>query len=189
MFTQAQKRKLHSVHSLLIGREFLGEIETGRSKLKFAFSPKTAAFVSGKIELTGTFSVKSAGGTRHVNKINATLLATQGGIQSAPPTPAEATDSMLGAVHSSPLPATDATGSRGYVGVMYFKLSALDGTKLGVPFDLSSVQLNVRLNPIDETARSLQFWYSVAVNAVQGESPNRNLVVQSLSEINKLLTA
>lgn len=189
MFTQAQKRKLHSVHSLLIGREFTGEIETGRAKLKFAFSPITAALVSGKIELTGTFSVKSGSTTRPVNNVKATLLATQGGIQSAPPTPAGATDSMLGAVHSSVLPATEATGSRGYVGVMYFRLSALDGAKLGVPFDLSTVQLNVRLNPIDETARTLQFWFSVAVNAVQGEIPSRNLASQSLNEINKLLTA
>jgi hypothetical protein len=96
---------------------------------------------------------------------------------------------MLGAVHSGDLPPTDATGSRGYAGVIYFKLSALDGAKLGVPFDLSATQLNVRLNPIDETARALQFWFSVAVNAVHGEKPNHNLAAQSLSEINKLLNA
>lgn len=189
MFTQAQKRKLHSVHSLLIGREFSGEIEAGRTKLKFVYSPSVAKLANGRIELTGSFSVKSAAGVKKAAHVKATLLSTQGGIQSAPPPPAGATDSMLGAVHSSVLPATDATGSRGYAGVIYFKLSALDGAKLGVPFDLSAVQLNVRLNPIDEMARTLQFWFSVAVNAVHGKEPNRDLASQSLDEINKLLSA
>lgn len=189
MFTQTQKRKLHSAHSLLIGHTFVGKIEAGRANLNFAFKPDTAATAGGKIELTGTFSVKSATGTRKTDNVKATLLATQGSIQSAPPTPAGATASMLGKVHSGSLPATDATGSRGSVGVMYFKLSALDGSKLGVPFDLSALQLNVRLNPTDETARSLQFWFSVAVNAVQGEAPNQTLATQSLSEVNKLLRA
>jgi len=189
MFTQTQKRKLHSVHSLLIGREFSGEIEVGRTKLKFAYSPSVAALTNGRIELTGGFSVKSAAGVKKVAAVKATLLSTQGGIQLAPPPPTGATDSMLGPVYSGNLPATDATGSRGYAGVIYFKLSALDGAKLGVPFDLSAVQLNVRLNPIDETARNLQFWFSVVVNAVHGEESNQNLASQSLNEINKLLNA
>ena len=185
MFTQTKPRKLHSVHSLLIGREFSGEIEAGRAKLKFSYSPKTVALANGRIELTGSFSV----GAKKAEAVKATLLSTQGGIQAAPPTPKGATASMLGAVHSGGLPATDATGSRGYVAVIYFKLSALDGAKLGVPFDLSAVQLNLRLNPQDETARNLQFWFSVAVNAVHGESPNQSLASESLIEINKLLKA
>lgn len=189
MFTQTRKRKLHSVHSLLIGREFSGEIEAGRAKLKFVYSPTVAALANGRVELTGSFSVKSAAGIRKADKVKATLLATQGGLHSAPPTPKGATASMLGAVHSGGLPATDATGSRGYVAVIYFKLSALDGAKLGVPFDLSALQLNLRLNPQDETARNLQFWFSVAVNAVHGESPNKDLASSSLSEINELLKA
>ncbi|MDX2041033.1 MAG: hypothetical protein SF097_07285 [Acidobacteriota bacterium] len=187
MIAQTQKRKLHSVHSLLIGREFTGEIETGQAKLKFAFSPSTAALTGGKIELTGTFSVKSAAGTRKADNVKATLLATQGSIQSAPSPPAGATASLLGKVHSGGLPATDATGSRSSVGVIYFKLSPMEGAKLGMPFDLSAVQLNVRLNPIDETARNLQFWFSVAVNAVHGESPNQDLASRSISEITGLL--
>ncbi len=169
MLTQTKKstamRKLHSVHSLLVGR------------------------VGGKIELTGRFSVKSAGQTRKADNVKATLLATQGSIQSPPPTPSGASASMLGAVQPSDKPATDATGSRASVGVMYFKLSALKGTELGVPMDLSSLQLNVRLNPLDETARALQFWFSVAVQAVMGESPDSDLASQSLSQINKLLKA
>lgn len=191
MFTQSKKssvqRKLHSVHSLLIGREFSGEIEAGRNKLRFTYSPASIALAEGKIELTGRFTVKSSGQIRKTETVKATLLGTQGGIQAAPPTPTGASDPMLGAVRSGDLPITDATGSRAYVGVMYFKLSPMNGASLGVPFDLSQVQLNVRLNPQDETARALQFWYSVAVRAVLGDSADAGLASRSVREINALL--
>ena len=190
MLTQTKKstamRKLHSIHSLLIGREFTGEIINGR---KFSYSPSSIALVGGKIELTGRFSVKSAGQTSKADNVKATLLATQGSIQSPPPTPDGASASMLGAVQPSDKPATDATGSRASIGVMYFKLSALKGAELGLSLDLSSLQLNVRLNPPDETARALQFWFSVAVQAVMGESPDSGLAARSLGEIDKLLKA
>ncbi|MGH9800150.1 MAG: hypothetical protein ACRD82_07280 [Blastocatellia bacterium] len=188
MITQTKKssalRKLHSVHSLLIEREFIGEIASGK---KFVYSPASVALVSGKIELTGSFTIKSAGQTRKAQNVKATLLATQGGIQAAPPTPKGATASMLGDVPSGDKPATDATGSRAYVAVIYFKLSAMNGAKLGVAFDLSGVQLNARLNPADDIARALQFWFSVAVRAVLGETQNSRLMLESFNEINKLL--
>ncbi len=191
MFTQTKttsaRRKLHSVHSLLIGREFLGEIEAGRNKLRFTYSPASIALADGKIHLTGRFTVKSAGQAHKAENVKATLLGTQGGIQAAPPIPTGASDPMLGAVRSGDLPVTDATGTRAYVGVMYFKLSPMNGASLGAPFDLSELQLNVRLNPQDETARALQFWYSVAVRAVLGESKDSELASRSLSEINALL--
>ncbi len=191
MLTQPKKsstrRKLHSVHSLLIGREFSGEIEAGRNKLRFTYSPSSIALANGKIELTGRFIVKSAGQVHKAENVKAILLGTQGGIQAAPPTPTGASDPMLGAVRSGALPITDATGSRAYVGVMYFKLSPMNGASLGAPFDLSQLQLNVRLNPQDDTARTLQFWYSVAVRAVLGESKDSELASRSLSEINALL--
>lgn len=179
-------RKLHSVHSLLIGREFTGEIAAGK---KFSYSPTSVSLANGKIELTGRFSVKAAGQTRKTESVKATLLATQGSIQPPPPTPTGASASMLGAVQPSDKPATDATGSLASIGVMYFKLSGLDGAKLGVAFDLSNLQLNIRVNPTDGAARQLQFWFSVAVRAVMGEAQDTRLAAQSLSEINKLLQA
>lgn len=186
-------RKLHSVHSLLIGREFTGEIEVGKAKHRFAYSPSSVALTGGKVELTGRFTIRSAGRSagqsRKAETVKATLLSTQGGIQAAPPTPKGASASMLGEVSPSDKPATDATGSRAYVAVVYFKLSAMDGTKLGLPFDLSAVQLNARLNPTDDTGQALQFWFSVAVRAVLGESPDGALASESLSEINRLLKA
>ncbi|MBS1790349.1 MAG: hypothetical protein JST85_21670 [Acidobacteria bacterium] len=182
-------RKLHSIHSLLVGREFLGEIETGKAKQRFAYSPASVSLADGKIELTGNFTVKSAGQSHKVEAVKATLLATQGNIQSPPPIPDGASASMLGVIQSVDKPATDATGSRASISVMYFKLSALNGAKLGVPFDLSSLQLNTRLNPQDETARALQFWFSAAVQAVMGESRDGKLATESLSRINQLLKA
>ncbi len=191
MFTQTKKtsarRKLHSVHSLLLGREFSGEIEVGKAKQHFTYSPSSIALAEGKIELTGRFAVKSSGQVRKAENVKATLLGTQGGLHAAPPIPSGASDPMLGAVRSGDSPETDATGSRAYVGVMYFKLSPMDGAKLSVPFDLSSVQLNVRLNPQDDVSRTLQFWFSVAVRTVMGEAPDGGLASRSLSEINKLL--
>ena len=181
-------QKLHSIFGLLTGRYFAGEIETGKTKSHFTFSPTSAAVANGKLELTGRFTVKSGSGpARKAENVKATLLGTQGGLATAPTTPKGADAAMLGSITSVGLPATEATGVRGYVGVMYFKLSALNGPALGLPFDLGAVQLNGRLNPTDDTARALQFWYSVAVRAVHGEQAETSLVSRSVDEINQIL--
>lgn len=183
-------RILHSIHSLLIGREFLGEIEAGKTRFSFAYAPTSAAVVNGKLELTGRFTVKSPAGQIHkAEKVTATLLATQGGLATAPPIPRGIEATLLGKIPTDGLPATDATGSRGYVGVMYFKLSPLNGRVLGVPFDLGAVQLNGRLNPVDDTARDLQFWYSVTARAAYGQAPDADLASQSVRAINQILNS
>lgn len=201
MFTQVKKtankttgkstgRKLHSIHGLLKGREFTGEIEAGKAKHRFAFTPISAAAVNGKLELSGHLTVKAAGNQSHkADHVKATLLSTQGGAATAPAAPEDADVAMLGSITSVGLPVTEATGSRAYVGVMYFKLSPLNGSGLGLPFDLSAVQLNGRLYPEDGTARTLQFWYSVAVRAIYGESPETALASRAVNEINKILSA
>ncbi|HMV48485.1 MAG TPA: hypothetical protein PLD20_19485 [Blastocatellia bacterium] len=193
MFTQTPKtsgaaiRKLHSVHSLLIGREFKGEIEVGKARPAFTYSPVSATVANGKLELTGRFTVKAAGQVRKSENVKATLLATQGGLTTAPQAPRGIELTLLGKIPTDGLPATDATGGTGYVGVMYFRLSPLNGRTLGLPFDLSAVQLNGRLNPVDEAARVLQFWYSVAVRALYDSTPDESLAAKSVAEINQLL--
>ena len=202
MFTQSKKttgktasdkttgRKLHSIHSLLIGREFKGEIEAGKTNHQFVFTPVSASVVNGKLELSGRLAVKAPGGqARKIEKVKASLLATQGGLTIGPPSPRTANTNLPAGRPSDGLPVTDATGNRGYVGVMYFKLSPLDGQALGLPFDLGAVQLNGRLNPADDTARALQYWYSLAVNAIYGESPDASLASSSVNEINQILDA
>jgi hypothetical protein len=196
MFTQSKKttstrmRKLHSVHSLLIGREFIGEIEAGKTRYSFTYSPAAAAISNGKLELSGRFTVKPPGGpSRKSDNVKATLLATQSGLTTAPQAPRGIEATLLGKIPTDGLPATDATGGRGYVGVMYFRLSPLDGRTLGLPFEVSAVQLNGRLNPSDPLAGTLQFWYSVAVRALYDPMPDDALTLQSVTEINQILKA
>ncbi len=197
MFTQSKKasgkvtgRKLHSIHSLLAGREFKGEINAGKANHPFAFTPTSAAVVNGKLELSGRFTVKTSGSqARKAENVKATLLATQGGLTVGPPAPRSANTNLRVGSPSDGRLLTDATGDRGYVGVMYFKLSSLNGMTLGLPFDLSAVQLNGRLNPVDDTARALQYWYSLAVNALYGKSPDASQAKSSVNEINQLLKA
>ena len=135
MFTQSKKasskssvRKLHSIHSLLIGREFKGEIEAGKVNHQFVFTPRSASVVNGKLELSGRFTAKIPRGQTHkAENVKARLLATQGGLTTVPPVPGTVNTNLPAVRPSDGLPLTDATGDRGYVGVMYFKLSPLDG--------------------------------------------------------------
>jgi len=191
MFTQTKKtaspRKLHSIHSLLTGRQFTGEIESSKTKQSFSYAPTSAALVNRKIELTGVFTVHQSGRARKAENVKATLLGTQGSLLAVYVPPEESYAQLLEDSPADGLPVTDATGSRSSVGVAYFKLSSMDNRKLGVAFDLSDVQLNGRLNPADDTARALQFWLSVAVRAVYGESMNENLASRALNEITGIL--
>jgi hypothetical protein len=85
------------------------------------------------------------------------------------------------------LPVTEATGARSFVGAMYFRLSSLDGRALGVPLDLSRVQLNARLAPASDLERDLHWLFSALVEAVDGERPNARAASEHLEEVNRLL--
>lgn len=191
MFSQNRKsparRKLYSIHGLLAGRQFKGEIESGKLKHQFAFTPTSASLADGKFEFSGDFAVKTSGKNLKTNAVKATLLGTQGSLLAASTVPAGGNASMLGDMPAGDLPATDASGAKSSVGVAYFKLSSLDGDKMGLPFDMSAVQLNLRLNPGDEFGRVLQFWLSVVAKAVGGESKDMNLASESVAQINHLL--
>ncbi|HEX4946736.1 MAG TPA: hypothetical protein VFZ34_08740, partial [Blastocatellia bacterium] len=107
-------KKLYSIFALQRDKVFAGEFETATAQHKFTFAPKTATLVNNKLQLTGTFSL----GTRKVENVTATLAATQGGLGAIPARIAtRPIDSTPG------LPATEATGSRAFVGVLYFHLS------------------------------------------------------------------
>ncbi len=198
MFTQKKNaaiktpadRKLHSIHVLPNGREFVGKIEIGRASYQFTFAPKSAVSANGKLVLTGAVKVKSPGGQqRAADGVTATLLATQGGITSPPPMPRQFAESLRPPLPepSGSLPLTDWTGHQGSVAVMYLKLSPLDGRALGVPADLSSVQLNARLYSTSEVERDLHWLYSALAVAIQGERPNEQLAADYLGAINHIL--
>jgi hypothetical protein len=178
--------KLYSIHALPSGREFSGVIEAGRAKYRFNFSPRTAAIVDRKLVLAGSVTVKAPnGGKRTVNKVEATLLATQGSAGPTPPMPRSLAPPNRPTFSAPPI--TEATGEFGSVGVIYFKLSGLDGKAAGLPFDLSDTQLNARLYSTSEVERDLQWLYSALVRATLGESPDEKTAARYLAEINRIL--
>ncbi len=192
MSESAVNRKLHSIHALPNGRGFAGQIEAGKATYRFTFIPKTATSVNGKLVLTGSVKVKApAGQPRAVDKITATLLATQGSITNPPPMPAQLPAELEPARQTArdSLPVTDSTGHLGSVAVMYLKLSPLDGRALGLPMDLSSVQLNLRLYPASEIERDLHWLYSALIEAMQGERPSEQRAAGCLNEINRIFKA
>jgi hypothetical protein len=182
--------KIHSIHVLPNGSGFSGKIEVGRQSYRFTFTPKTAASVNGKLVLTGAVTVKTPTGQRRAaDNVKATLLATQGSITGPPPMPRLFSESLKPPLPapSGSLPLTDSTGHTASVAVMYLKLTPLDGRALGVPADLSSVQLNARLFATAEIERDLHWLYSALAEATQGEHPNERLATDYLDAINRIL--
>ena len=138
-------RKLHSIHTLLRERAFVGEIVAGSAKYAFTFRPQAAALNNRKLEITGSVTVKTPGGkTSTVENVKATLAAAQGAMGSAmrPRAFQLITPSTYPDDPRDGKPLTEYTGPRSAAGVIYFHLSPLDSRALGVPYDLSKVQLN-----------------------------------------------
>jgi len=194
MLTQKRNaaKKIHSIHVLPNGVGFEGKIDAGGSSYHFAFTPKAAASLNGKLVLTGVVKARLGGGRqRMANDVTATLLATQGSITGAPSMPRQFSESLRppAPVPSGSLPLTDSTGHLGSVAVMYLRLSPLDGRALGVPADLSAVQLNARLYAMSEVERDLHWLYSALVEATQGEHKNERLAADYLDAINRILNA
>ena len=181
------------------------------------FLPNQATIVDRKFVLQGRmgFSVPQQA-TRFVDGINATLMATQGGVGVSPvrrqllagtaQTAQTATSDqkleqekgpeteLQPGLHSFEPPTYDdlgrpkveATGSLGFVGVLYFKLSPLDSKSLGIPLDMSDVQLGARLAPTDDLARDLQLLFSDVVLALENKSEETALR-SALEALNKAL--
>jgi hypothetical protein len=84
------------------------------------------------------------------------------------------------------LPATEATGSRSFVGALYFHLSPLNARALGLTIDMSQVQLNARLFATSETERALQVLFSDVVAALYSVPPNANAALPHLAALNQI---
>src|SRR6267142_1883343 len=82
-------------------------------------------------------------------------------------------------------PRVESTGSLSFVGVLYFNLSSLDGSTLGVPLDLSKVQLNLRLTPTDDLARDLQTMFSNVTDALYGDPIDEGAAREQVEELNR----
>ena len=84
-------------------------------------------------------------------------------------------------------PTVESTDELGFVGVLYFHLSPLDGEALGIPLDVSKVQLGGRLAPTDDRARDLQLLFSDLVMALDAEHPDNETANDCLVRINRIL--
>ncbi len=169
-------KKLYSIFALQRDKAFTGEFETATATHKFTFAPKSAKLENNKLQLTGTFSL----GARKISNVTATLAATQGGIGAIPGQIASRP------IDSTPgLPPTEATGARAYVGAMYFHLSAINSSTLGLTIDMSKVQLNGRLFPLNEIERELQVLFSDVVAATH--SADASAAASHIEAINRML--
>ncbi len=83
-------------------------------------------------------------------------------------------------------PMVDATGPLSFVGVLYFNLSPLDGPTLGVPLDLSKVQLNLRLAPTDDVARYVQDIFSDLTDALYRDPIDEHAATRQVEELNRI---
>lgn len=171
-------KKLYSIFALQRNKTFSGEFETATALHKFTFAPKSAKLVNNKLQLSGTFNI----GTRKVENVTATLVSTQGGLGTSPSQIASRP------IESSPdLPPTEATGARGFVGAMYFHLSAINAKTLGLTIDMSKVQLNGRLFPTSEVEREMQVLFSDIVAAVSQKVTDANAAGPHLEALNRML--
>lgn len=84
-------------------------------------------------------------------------------------------------------PMVESTGPLSFVGVLYFNLSPLDGATLGVPLDLSKLQLNLRLAPTDDLARDLQYIFSQVADLLYGAPIDEPAAREQVQELNRIL--
>jgi len=70
---------------------------------------------------------------------------------------------------------------------MYIHLEPLAGNSLGVPADMTRVQLNVRFAPVDDSERAFQGVYSTIVDALYGKQVDGPAAADAVSELNTLL--
>lgn len=204
----ATDTKLHSIAAVLHERVFSGEIEDATGPIPFSYAPASVAVADGKIVLTGRF----VAGPKSADGVRATLAATQGELGTPPRVRREllagtaqgaktTTPDVEEAGHTTgddaqkqpqaegPTFITEKTGKDGYVGVMYLKLSPLDGKALGVPGDLSAVQLNARFSTTSDTERELQWLFSGLVTAVLGDRRDAKSADAHVAAINGMLKA
>ena len=171
--------------------------------------------LTGRFTANATRGGAASANARTMDNVRATLLATQGGIGTqisrrqllaagtvqsgniATPQQkqeeAKAPEMKQGtpepaAAPASALPVTESTDALSFVGVMYLRFSPLDANALGLPpLDLSGVQLNARLAPVDDAARDLQFLISDVVAATESAKPDEAAAKTYVQELDRYL--
>jgi hypothetical protein len=181
----SREARIHSIPALARGRRFDGGLSVGDKNYELSYAPAKVSVVGRRLQFQGRLTVKdSRGQTRTRDRVRATLVGTQGGIGTAPTRPGNPTSS---ATASSDLPDVESTGSTSFCGVMYIHFEPLIGSGLGVPADLSRVQLNARFAPLDDSERTLQAVYSSIVNALYAKQPQAPAAASAVTELNTIL--
>lgn len=177
--------RLHSLPAILRGRQFKGGFEIGGLSYELAYAPARASVVGRRLQLQGRLTIKdSRGQTRSRERVRAMVVGTQGGIGTAPPRRQEHTSV---ATATPQPPEVESTGATSFCGAMYIHFEPLMGSALGVVADLSRVQLNARLAPVDNSERALQAAYSSIIDALYGKQIDTRAAAIEINELNKLL--
>jgi hypothetical protein len=150
---------------------------------------------------------------RYIDGVTATLMASQGGVGVSPvrrqlltgtaQTAQTATSDqrleqekgpeteLQPGLHSfeaprydeSGRPRVESTDALAFVGVLYLKLSPIDGSALGIQLDMSDIQLGLRLAPTDDLAREIQLLFSDALMALSVK--NDELLTSAVAGLNR----
>jgi hypothetical protein len=212
--SSVQARRVYSVPVWLTERSFAGTFASGGGRYNLVFAPSRASAPGNELELLGRITITDPRGrARSRNSVRARLASIQGGIGDPPvrrrvvatggasgnsstsqqkqQTAAESEKAEQKAdaarqPKASDLPVTESTGPSSFTGVMYFHLEPLDGSALGVPVDLSRVQLNLRLDPRDEATRMMNELYIELVDTLHLRR-DANAAEAILRELNQVL--
>lgn len=197
---RVQQRKLHTITGLSKEREFAGSFELGNAAYKFSYAPAKGELRDGKFYLVGRLSVTARRGrTLYRDGVRAVYAGIQGGLGTGPARPltgagvAEfekrrtASTDPAPVQGQRPIPAIDSTDARAFAGVMYLTFGPIEGRALGVPADMSRVQLNARFYVIDDTARALHGIYCSIVDSIEGPLADRAVASALVEELNRKL--
>jgi hypothetical protein len=177
--------RVHSIPARARDRRFDGSFSAGALNYEMSYAPLKLTVAGGRLQFEGRLTVKDSRGRSRVrDRVRGTLIGTQGGIGTPPSRPGNPTSS---ATASSDLPDVESTGTSSFCGVMYLRFEPLSGKALGVPADMTRVQLNARFAPVDEVERTLQAIYSSAVNALFGKPPSTAAAQSAVTELNAIL--
>lgn len=198
---RGRQSKLHTITGLSKEREFAGSFELGNVNYNFSYAPTKGEIQGGKFYLLGKLTVSTARGRAlHRDGVRAKLAGIQGGMGTAPPRLATGdaiqafemkrlgpTTDPAAAQGQKPLPLVEFTGPRSFPGVMYMIFDPLDGKALGVPADMSRVQLNARFYVVDDKARTLHGIYASIIDALDESFADQSAAAAFVAELNKNL--
>ena len=154
-------RKLHSLAFIMEGSSFSGPLDVDQRTFQCRFKPANASIENGKLILTGTLDLTGRDRRlRRQENVRATLAAIQGAVNGRAIPPVEFATRPQPPAQLPATPLTEFTNNEAFAGVMYLQVSDLKAPMLGIPLDVTKVQLNCRLYPDSDLEREMHWLYS-----------------------------